>query len=155
MGLKKFFGKMLDNFFESEDAKLTRVKKHGGALELQGFYAEKRVILYGLELTKDKICATYGWNPEDVYFSWGEAGDRGGFYLACAILLEVYNKDRAYSLAKQFQKDFISYLPQGDFEELFNIQVWFTNRVPQKLREKPIDKEGMVQEYEDYVADDD
>lgn len=146
MGLKKFFTKLVDNFFESEDSKLARVKNHGGALELQGFYEGKRVILYGIQLTKEKICETYGWNPEDVYFSWGEAEDRGGFYLACAILLEVYNKDRAYDLAKQFQKDFISYLPKSDFEELFNIQIWFNNRASPNFRKKPIDKEGMGEE---------
>ncbi|MCF8022875.1 MAG: hypothetical protein K9L17_09305 [Clostridiales bacterium] len=137
---------MIDNFLESEDAKLTRVKKHGGALELQGFYQEKRVILYGQELTKDKICETYGWAPEDVYFSWGESDDLGGFYLACAILLEVYNKDRAYNLAKNFQNDFIISLPRDDFNELFNIQVWFTNWALPKSKKKPIDKEGLVHE---------
>ncbi|MCF8012161.1 MAG: hypothetical protein K9L17_13170 [Clostridiales bacterium] len=129
MGLFKFLGKMVNNYFEDEQFKLIRVQKHGGALDLKGFYTEKRVFLYGEELTKDKICNTFGWNPEKVYFSWGKKENEGSFYLANAILLEVYDKERLPKLVDRFIKDCINRLPEEDFEYVFPIQQWFNNDV--------------------------
>ncbi len=135
MGFKKFLGKMVDNFLEDETSKIIRVQKHDGVLELEGFYKTGKVYLYGIELTKDKICDTYGWETDDVYFSWGDPEDMGGFYLACAILLEVYGKEEVCKIAKQFFNDWLKRLPKEDFYREINVLVWHANAsIPRNKR---------------------
>ncbi len=137
MGFFKALGKMIDNYLDDETFKITRVQKHNGELELQGIWAEKRVFLYGQELTKDKICETFNWNPEDVYFSWGDMG-AGSFYLSSAVLLEVYDKENVMKITENLQKDIFSRLSKEDFQENFPILVWHANLDKNKIRRKKL-----------------
>jgi hypothetical protein len=63
------------------------------------------------------------WNHSPDGFNWGYHGS-GPAQLALAILLRSTKQDVAVQLHQAFKREFVSRLPQSDFEVDFDVESW-------------------------------
>jgi hypothetical protein len=88
-------------------------------IQLQGQYQNRRVWLFGKELTIER---SYKLRKHSISFDWGYGGSAPA-QLSLAICLEIFSERKALKIYQQFKKMYVSPLPKGDFLKAIHIQI--------------------------------
>lgn len=106
---------------------------------VKGDFDSRRVFVGGEELLPDESQRFINHSPDG--FSWGYQGS-GPAQLSLAILLKFLNSTLALQWYQEFKRDFVSTLPQSNFEteipEEWQFQINLNRRLNECLKKNRI-----------------